>query len=189
MAGKEFLQPDWGNPDGYWEDREFLELNKRLLKWAGGEWQSPSGRKDLLMLRKKSYPRIIKLIEARMLQNPDHLWGWKDPRNSLVAHLYHELYPKSKFIIMRRNRPAVIRSLERLRGKGRWSQLCKNYNDHISAFLATELPKFINVQYELLTLNPSSARAELVKVCRFIGADINRIDRALEIIHFVAEEE
>src|SRR3972149_1538089 len=45
--GKEFLRPDNGNPGGYFEDLEFLNLNKTILTQAEGTWRKPPSKERI----------------------------------------------------------------------------------------------------------------------------------------------
>ena len=63
--GDVLLGADSGNPKGYWEDRDFLELNRTILRDAGGSWHRPPPEENILKLKVKYELSIKKLISAR----------------------------------------------------------------------------------------------------------------------------
>ena len=63
------------------EDTDFKNLNKKILRAAGGIWYDPPSEEAILEL---DFSRRIKSL----LENYDYkMWGFKDPRTSLTGKL------------------------------------------------------------------------------------------------------
>ena len=103
--GKKLL----GGPDSNYnelEDMDFLRLNWKILKEAGGSWDNPPSEKKILALKEKFAPEIKKLVE-----NKSGLWGWKDPRTTLTIKLYLPYLKNPHFICCFRDPLEVAKSL------------------------------------------------------------------------------
>lgn len=86
-------------PQGYWEDQDFVSLNRQLIRDAGGHWRTPppSGRLVMaaqdyqeemarLIARKEQAARQETLAAEALGSGPIWIgWGWKDPRNVLTV--------------------------------------------------------------------------------------------------------
>src|ERR1700737_74967 len=79
--GDDFVDTQFDNPTGYWEDRNIQDINERVLKAFGLKWESAVFLKDAQW----EEPEIeairleaIEYIRANFLAHP--LWGFKDPR-------------------------------------------------------------------------------------------------------------
>ena len=96
------------NPLGYFEDRDFLRLNERILTAAGGGWAKPPGGEAIAEVVKSGEfeNEIMELAEART-----EPWGWKDPRTSLTLPVYQAVLPDMKIIVINRQANAVVESL------------------------------------------------------------------------------
>jgi len=186
MGGdKNMLQPDSGNPLGYFEDKRFLNLNKKIIGLAGGQWFMPVDRKALFPIFNKYKRKIEKLIDLRYAE-ADEYWGWKDPRNCLTAWMYHQFLSENKvrYIIIRRNRPDVMLSLyRRNQDMVNWAKVAKNYDRHILAFLQTDAPRSITVHYEDFVKNRIKAAGEIEKIKRFLNIKAD-ITKAMDIIQY-----
>lgn len=106
------------NPEGFWENVNFKELNDDILRLLGGTFDAPPSLprgwhelKALDPLREKAGAMLRALAEAE----PS---GWKDPRNSLTLPFWSSLTTELKVIICVRHPLDVALSERR-----RWSQL------------------------------------------------------------------
>lgn len=97
--GKRFREPDQNNPDGYWEDLDFKELNERLI---AGHMHIDDWRYE-----------ISKITSCRV-----EPWGLKDPRLCYLLGLYLELLRDVHVIRASRNVSSVAESMSR---NYRWS--------------------------------------------------------------------
>ena len=93
---KEIIQGNKDNPDGYWENLSFVNLNDRLLSSLKGGWDVPpdtvSGWENSGGI--KPYHEEAKKIIENM--NAHAYWGWKDPRTSLTLPFWKKRIPGEK---------------------------------------------------------------------------------------------
>jgi hypothetical protein len=108
----EFMPPGPDNPEGYWENIHFVEINNRILAHLDAGWDLAPAvckgwevRPQLAPLRKES----AELIERFNAHEP---WGWKDPRNSLTLPFWIELIPNMKALVVLRNPLEAAQSLQ-----------------------------------------------------------------------------
>jgi len=87
--GHVFLEPDAGNPRGYWEDLKMLALNVSLLRVAGGNWVDPPLGRHIEMAYQHLAGQMGRLVAAKVKHAEGRPWGWKDPRNCLTLHAWH----------------------------------------------------------------------------------------------------
>ncbi|MEK6282030.1 MAG: sulfotransferase [Acidobacteriota bacterium] len=107
----ELVLPASDNPEGFWENVHFVELNERILAQFDAGWDlPPTFSKDW-----ESRPEIIPLLtEAADLIHrfsAHEPWCWKDPRNSLTLPFWTRLIPDLKVVICLRNPLEVAQSL------------------------------------------------------------------------------
>src|SRR5579872_1697999 len=87
---RDMMVPTGDNPEGYWENLKFVQLNDQLLQLLGGGWDCPPvddnwpETESLERARKKARLIISGFAESTC-------WGWKDPRNSILARLWSGL--------------------------------------------------------------------------------------------------
>lgn len=93
-----------GGPKGFWERREIIELNDRLLRTQGGSWRNPPrlppGWETAEELAGEREQARVMLADAFGGQE---LWGWKDPRVSLTTAFWQALVPDLRYVICLRN--------------------------------------------------------------------------------------
>lgn len=111
FMGERMAAPGPGNPRGHFEDRDFLDLNKAILK---DNHASPFAVPVRLSVRQERKDQAMRLIEQRKAEYAD--WGWKDPRSSLLLDFWHELVPESKFVFLYREPLLMLDSLYRRPG-------------------------------------------------------------------------
>src|SRR5215813_2085377 len=98
------------NPEGFWENADFVELNDSLLAMVHAGWDLPPAeyewapRPELSVL----FTKATQLIERLA---PHQRWGWKDPRNSLTLPFWLRLIPNLQVVVCLRNPLEVARSL------------------------------------------------------------------------------
>jgi len=129
--GKELLWATKHNPEGHYEDLEFLRLNDMILKEAGGSWDNPPPEDKIIEAGKKFKKEI------KQLTKKEGLWGWKDPRTTLTIKCYLPYLKNPHFICCFREPLEVAKSLRRREG---WSikrglKLAKEYNKRLLKFL------------------------------------------------------
>jgi hypothetical protein len=113
------------NPKGFWEHRGITRINNRVLNVLGGRWSEPpplapgwERAEGLAGEREDARALLERAFGGR------ELWGWKDPRSSLMLPFWQSLLPAERYdvryVICLRNPPDVIASLTLPRPKSRW---------------------------------------------------------------------
>jgi hypothetical protein len=154
------------NPDGYWENIRFLDLNNQLLAQLHGGWDCPPDvsvdwekHPGLDCLRRQAAALISCFARERA-------WGWKDPRNSLTAAFWRSLLPEAKFVLCLRNPVEVARSLHKrnyLSNAASWKLWLEHYRSLLGSVLSDSR---ITTHYDSWFWD---AQSELRRIAAFIG--------------------
>lgn len=124
--GNDFLETKPGNPTGYWEDRNIVGFNRRVLKVFGLQPESVrahEGNHALLAFYKDAQwedPEIeairleaIEYIRANFVSHP--LWGFKDPRTARLLPFWSPVFQRlgleDAYVVVIRNPSSVAQSL------------------------------------------------------------------------------
>jgi len=168
--GDKLLGGMGSNPRGHWEDVEFLSLNERILKAAGGSWIYPPSPEKIKALGDRFTKEIRELVE-RKSRRPK--WGWKDPRNSVTYPLYSSYIPSARFVVVHRSRRAIIDSLTRRNGgQYDWGEVVDKYEDALFNTLRfVPLNNVFYIRYEAL-VDKRTYRKPLEALADFCLADI-----------------
>lgn len=104
------------DPNGYWEHKDFFNINEFLLKECGGSWDRPDqyGAKELDQVAKIEAETLA--LEAIAKLNSCPCWVVKDPRFSLTLPFWRELIPDLCVLVMHRNPAEVAQSLRNRNG-------------------------------------------------------------------------
>ncbi len=105
--GQNLLAGGIFNRRGYFEDVDFLEFQRRALQncchpdepgWSDWGWTESEflDRSKLLTLQSDAQ----NLITNRDRNAP--VWGWKDPRTSLLLDFWHNLLPTAQYLLVYR---------------------------------------------------------------------------------------
>lgn len=107
----ELKQPASDNPEGFWENLQFVRLNEDIIAQYGGKWDAPPA----FHARWESAPELSPLRERadELIEEyrRHRRWGWKDPRNSLTLPFWQQVIPDIKVIVCVRNPLEVAPSL------------------------------------------------------------------------------
>jgi hypothetical protein len=129
----EMLPPAADNPEGFWENVNFRNLNDEILAALGGTFDAPPRLprgwhelETLDPLREKARAVLRRLDAAEP-------WGWKDPRNSLTLPFWSSLLPRMKVLVCVRHPLDVALSERR-----RWERLYTSKRPR-----ATSLPLYL----------------------------------------------
>jgi hypothetical protein len=172
-------------PLGYWEDRNFVELNQDILTRAGGIWYEPPPHAAIIGAGVGVQDRIAELITER----DTHLrWGWKDPRTCLTIGCYQTALRglDVRYIRIRRTTAAIAESLVR-RGEplgdipANLPALIAEYDQRVTDFFEHYDPQRLTVGYEAMT-DPDTAAGEVERLARFLGLDAGLVGEGLKRI-------
>lgn len=177
----DLLNPKPDNPEGYWENIKFLQINEAILSHLRGGWDLP----PIMETGWEKAPELAPIqtqAQELLRQFEGHEpWGWKDPRNSLTLPFWLRLIPDLKVIICVRHPLEVAQSLER-RGyssKAFGFNLWTVYNQRLIASIPAE--KRLITHYETYFRYP---RAELIRLLEYAGlsTDEGTLQQALASI-------
>src|SRR5215471_10295347 len=175
----DLMPPQADNPDGFWEHLGFVALNDELLNALGGAWDLPPKADENF----SSAPRVDSLrMKARLLiegLSSAHVWGWKDPRNSLTLAFWQELVPNLKTLVMVRNPLEVAYSMRKRNGTSYafGLRLWEIYNRRLID--AANKHERLVTHYDLFFEN---AEKELQRIANFIGLPDAKISNAAELV-------
>lgn len=141
--GDQLLASDATNPRGFFEDIDFYAFHQNALRLRG---------ESIFVTRNFTFSatpaeeeRAAQLIAARAARP---LWGWKDPRTSLLLEFWRERLPHAHFILLYRHPLDVLLSLLRrqenqltdwLQGLEAWYAYNKAITDFQSRYPAQTL--------------------------------------------------
>ena len=170
------------NKHGFWEDRSFSVINRKILKKAGGHWHNPPHRDHILGAGTHFRKEISNLIQARSGLGVD--WGWKDPRSCLTIECWMEFLSEAhtRYVWVQRKPAAIADSLIR-RGeilghlpkvpqtqRDGMEALANEHNKRVYNFiLRYRLPVHV-VRYENL-MNQQLVDQELADLAHFLGLE------------------
>ena len=116
--GDDFLDAKPDNPTGYWEDRNIVGFNSRVLNVFGLQWKSVALLNDVQWdepaieaIRLKA----IEYIQAKFVSHP--LWGFKDPRTVRLLPFWSSVFQRvgvqDAYVVVIRDPLSVARSLSK----------------------------------------------------------------------------
>lgn len=106
--GSDLRSADDHNPTGFFEDRDFLKLNDRILAAAGGDFIHPPSRERILAQEGRFRAEISELIRSR--DGSNRVWGWKTTTTCLTLDLFLAELSRPRLVVVIRNPLAVARS-------------------------------------------------------------------------------
>jgi glycosyltransferase involved in cell wall biosynthesis len=163
--GQELLPADKGNPRGYFEDIGFLEFQRRLLSqcclpndgghpdwgWTESEQLNRETLKDFI-------PTARGLVASRAAGRG--LWGWKDPRTTLLLDFWDTLLDGAYYIFVYRFPWDVADGMQRLgapvflRNPEYAFRIWTFYNRHIRDFFIKNGHRCVLLSINALRRNP-----------------------------------
>lgn len=172
------MPPQSDNPDGFWEHLGFVALNDELLDALGGAWDLPPKTNENLSdkrldpLRMKAQLLIEKFDSATV-------WGWKDPRNSLILPFWEHLLPGLRTLIIVRNPLEVAYSMRKRNGTSYafGLRLWEIYNRRLIEEAGK--PDRLVTHYDLFFENPEN---ELRRIANFIGLPDTKLRDAAKLV-------
>lgn len=106
--GSDLIGVNRFNLKGHFEDRDFVDLNGRILTAIGYGWQDLPQVFPTQFVRNRFSGEIKKLLAKK---NQRSLWGWKDPRTCITLPAYLSYLKKYKLIWIKRDRKQSVESL------------------------------------------------------------------------------
>jgi hypothetical protein len=115
-SGDELLDAGADNPDGFWERKDVVRVNKKMLRQCNCRWDMavrfrpdriPAGRRRMFHRAAGSILDTLKLHEP---------WAVKDPRMCLLLPLWMPLLEDTICLVVARHPGAVADSLNRRDG-------------------------------------------------------------------------
>ena len=98
-----------GHLYGHYENEDFVELNKKILKSAGGDEFLNIPPEGAILSQAKRFKSEIEKTVKKNSKGHD-IWGWKDPRTTLTAKLYLPYLEDSHFVCIFRKPSEVVKN-------------------------------------------------------------------------------
>lgn len=171
--GKSSIPPDIRNPEGYFEDDDFLyfdqgvchtlipESNSSFPEWG---WSADS--KINLKVLKEYEECAKKLIYDR---RKFRMWGWKDPRTSFLLDLWNKVVPNANYIFVYRNPSEVYESISKLKtiqifqDHPEYIEQCwRDHNQNILEFARRNKDRCLVIDSNELIQNPNKIKPLLI---------------------------
>lgn len=172
----EIMASGSANPDGHWENWNFVRLNEDLLSMVNAAWDLPPKiNQDWTKIPAYSqfYNRATKIVDSF---NDKVLWGWKDPRNTLTLDFWLSVLPNLKILVCLRDPLEVAQSLE-ARGSASLDfslNLWHSYNQRLLGWVESQ--HAINADHILVTHYQSyfeDPYKEILRVTRFLDISVD----------------
>ena len=122
-VGDHFLGAGIGNKEGHYEDLDFFEYHKNVLK---DQDLSDDGmiHKPIADLSDGQLHELRKLVKNKSSQQQ---WAWKEPRTCLFLPHYRQVLPDARYLIILRDYHSVVSSLvSRIYSKTEYKYAMKN---------------------------------------------------------------
>jgi hypothetical protein len=120
--GEALLPADAHNRAGYFEDVEFLELNRRIFAaaipadhsgHADWGWTEDAEARTIHASHLQPFTAAADALIARR-RAAGHCWGWKDPRTSLLLDFWDARLQDARYLFVYRSPWDVADSMQRL---------------------------------------------------------------------------
>ena len=166
--GEKLQEADQYNPDGYKEDTEILNINRNLFKrllnseqgWPDWGWTTKSNDEEQSLEPDRLWEKEATEYLARRAKE-HQLFGWKDPRNSLLLNSFDKINDNIKVIAVYRAPWEIVEALQSLQSKifqanPHWCiKIWAHYNQKLIDFHAANPHKIILIKSEDLKEDPS----------------------------------
>lgn len=113
---EQLFGPNSGNPEGHFEHTGFISIDDALLQHFGGSWDYPP-QLESGWHRARSLETLVSDAKSLVATFPSAaLWGWKEPRTTLLLPFWKLIVPNLRFVICIRNPLEVAKSLAKRNG-------------------------------------------------------------------------
>jgi hypothetical protein len=108
FVGNKLAAPDIGNTEGFFEDMDFRDVHKKLLRKRNC---SPIGFEDkrFAPIDDSEKKELLNIIEGKKSEYDE--WGWKDPITCLFLDVYREMIPSAFYLVIVRDYESTVSSL------------------------------------------------------------------------------
>lgn len=160
LFGDNLLEPLKDNPKGFFEDKDILAFNDRLLHSLGGSWHQPYKVDFDHLLSRKTIDELKRILSETFYSY--HVFGLKEPRISLLLPLYDvafsELGWRVNYLIIHRNNYEIAQSMNK-RGNMHVHvglYLARIYKQKVNKFFRNQNRSCLTIQYSDYVQNPVS---------------------------------
>lgn len=165
---RDHIPRNHNNPDGYFENAEFMAFNDRVLQAADGWVLAPPAidyPQRLGAPAMDAFAQEARALLAKYSQNKP-TFGWKDPRVSLTLPVWRAACPGVVPIIAFRKPPSVLSSISAQLGRpvDALAYLWIAYYERIFAYTAG-MPRYV-VSYDDLLRDPTPVVMGIAKHLR-----------------------
>lgn len=179
---------DQHNPGGYFELRDLVTCNDRLLDGAGGAWDmAPVDLQVLAAPGPESLTEMQRAIQevSCLARSAGRVWGVKDPRMSFTWRAWIQMLPTTRVVICLRDPLAIAQSLSKrgLSSLRHGLTLSAQYFDSLSEIPADRVHAF--VLYDQLANDPERVIHRLIRQLNLnpgeekLAAALERFDKRL----------
>ena len=175
--GDNLKRPMRENPKGFFEDNEFVNINKEILRQSGGKWDAP--------------PAEIRVVDGELLGRmtmfaekwpKDRPVGLKDPRTCLTLGEWRRMVNEEiKIVYVWRDPKEIAASLYRRNGMR--LERAVNLTEYYRRMLVAGSENWYGFRHTWKTHYANyfdDWRTELQKVCDFLGLEIPADTSAIE---------
>ncbi|RFM32896.1 sulfotransferase [Chitinophaga silvisoli] len=107
-VGDQFLGAGIGNTEGHFEDVDFVEAHRGILRNLTGNDEGLLNLENLCI--PAGQEKVLHDLVGRK-QSAQAQWGWKDPRTCLFLDAYRVILPEAKYLVILRDYRSVVSSL------------------------------------------------------------------------------
>lgn len=108
---EQLLHANAANPEGHFEHEPINALNDEVLRRLGGDWDAPPRPVMWILRRHRLVPLRAQARDVIRVLDDGHLWGWKDPRNSLTLPFWLRVVPRLTVVVCARAPTPTAESL------------------------------------------------------------------------------
>lgn len=170
--GENLMAPNPVNPKGFWEDRDIVAINDKILSKLQVKWSDLLADSTPLLneaFHAELEDEAIELVRSRLKNF--HLWGFKDPRTCRTLPFWKRVFKKAGceayYIISVRNPLNVADSLAKRDALPETHSLLLWAEHTLEALNQSEGHKRIVVDYDLLLVNPLNQIQRIAKTFDF----------------------
>ncbi|MDY6804082.1 MAG: sulfotransferase family protein [Cyanobacteriota bacterium] len=117
--GNNLLKSSYANPQGYFEDVDFLSFQRRLLSSCCCQEEigfPDRGWTESEFLDRRQFPLYLEPAKQLIIakENESLIWGWKEPRTTLLLDFWRGILPDAGYVLIYRYPWDVADSILRL---------------------------------------------------------------------------